>query len=120
MLNQASLNLLMSVFDEPFCQPHLRGFWEDVMVAQCLRKSDAQLLPQDTRDTEGRERFHPFTPGQHLDYHIPKGGNDWYAQYSIELKTGVDCCSPQSISFHYVQSDLMHRIDALLHECRAV
>ena len=121
------------------------------MVAQCLKKSPAALLPQDTRDSEGRERFHPFAPAQHLNYRIPRNP-DWcargplpqqlsgslslsrddvllsqrdhtprsrrYAQYSIDLKVGYDCCSPQSVSFHYVDAPLMRRIDALLHECR--
>ena len=117
MLDRLALETLMSVFDQPFCQPHLRGFWEDVMVAQCLKKSPAALLPQDTRDAEGRERFHPFAPAQHLSYRIPRNP-DWYAQYSIDLKVGYDCCSPQSVSFHYVDAPLMRRIDALLHECR--
>ena len=58
ILDKLALETLISVFDEPFCQPHLRGFWEDVMVAQCLKKSPATLLPQDTRDSQGRERCH--------------------------------------------------------------
>jgi len=34
-----------------------------------------------------RERFHPFTPGNHLTYRIPKNP-DWYAKYNPELKEG--------------------------------
>ena len=49
------------------------------MVAQCLKKSPAALLPQDTRDSEGRERFHPFAPAQHLNYRIPRNP-DWCAR----------------------------------------
>ena len=48
--------------------------------------------------------------------HTPRSRR--YAQYSIDLKVGYDCCSPQSVSFHYVDAPLMRRIDALLHECR--
>lgn len=33
-------------------------------VAACLRQQGVVAL--DTRDALGRERFHPFTPGQHL------------------------------------------------------
>ena len=32
MLNKASLRLLVSHLDGPECQPHLRGFYEDVQV----------------------------------------------------------------------------------------
>lgn len=114
VLNRPALKLLYESFDQPFCQPHLKGFWEDVMVAQCLKKK-AKLLPRDTRDDRGRERFHPFTPGQHLT--IKSGPSDWYSKYSIELKEGEDCCSPDSVAYHYVKPDLMRHMDALLHRC---
>ena len=54
-----------------------KGFWEDVNVANCLLKS-ADISPLDTRDSLKRERFHPFTPGQHLEYRIPPNQQDWY------------------------------------------
>ena len=82
------------------------------MQAYCL--SLAGVTAFDTRDQQGRERFLPFTPGNHLHYRIPKNP-DWYAKYSIELKTGLDCCSSDAVSFHYVKGDLMHRYHALLY-----
>jgi hypothetical protein len=48
-----------------------------------------------------RERFHPFTPGLALTYRIPPKNPDWYPKYNPFLKEGFDCCSAQSISFHY-------------------
>jgi len=88
------------------------GFWEDVNVANCLSKHN--VTAYDTRDPLGRERFLPFTPGAHLHYRIPKNP-DWYAKYSLELKTGYECCSIDAISFHYVKGDLMQRLYALLY-----
>ena len=76
--NRKSLALLYDSFDEPFCRPHLRAPFEDVMVAECFRNGPAHLLPTDTRDKTGAERFHPFTPGRHLRYH--KTPDDWYTR----------------------------------------
>lgn len=42
-----------------------------------------------------------------------------YAKYSIELKEGYECCSPEAVTFHYVKPDLMPRMQALLYDCRA-
>ena len=88
ILNKQSLMLLKDTIDTPKCFPHQVGFWEDVNVAQCLSKSN--VLPYDTRDTQKRERFHPFTPGHHLNYRIPLQNkqNDWYVKYNPELKEG--------------------------------
>ena len=36
-------------------------------------------------------RFHPFTPGHHLDYRIPKKNPDWYPKYNPYLKEGRLC-----------------------------
>jgi len=100
LLDRAALQILKDNIDTPKCFPHQRGFWEDVNIANCMRVS-AKILPYDTRDSLQRERFHPFTPGNHLTYRIPPVTPDWYAKYNPELKIGLDCCSNESVSFHY-------------------
>ena len=86
------------------------------MVAECFKNGPARLLPTDTRDARGAERFHPFTPGQHLSYKRDK--NDWYTKYSVDLLEGPAYFAPDSVAFHYVKPDLMDHMDAVLHRCR--
>lgn len=119
-LDKRALEILAANIDSPKCFPHQRGFWEDVNVANCLRVStDGQLVAFDTRDSLGRERFHPFTPGQHLTYGVTHlDPNDWYVQYNPELKLGYECCSEESVSFHYVPYDLMPKLHAFMYSCR--
>lgn len=116
IFNTLALELLYDSLDEPFCRPHLKGFFEDVMVAECFKNGPAHLLPLDTRDASGAERFHPFTPGQHLSYRRDK--NDWYTKYSFDLIEGPDYFAPDSVAFHYVKPELMEHMDAILHRCR--
>mmetsp|Transcript_25138 Transcript_25138/g.25339 ORF Transcript_25138/g.25339 Transcript_25138/m.25339 type:complete len:691 (+) Transcript_25138:3-2075(+) len=116
ILDRKALQILMDNIDTPKCFPHQHGFWEDVNIASCLRVS-ANILPYDTRDELKRERFHPFTPGQHLNYRIPPKHPDWYANYNPELKVGYECCSSQSISFHYCAADTMRRLAAYVYHC---
>ncbi len=42
--------ILGSNIDTPKCFPHQHGFWEDVNVANCLKKSTPSIVPYDTRD----------------------------------------------------------------------
>ena len=114
LLDRVALRKLVSLIDTPSCFPHQHGFWEDVNVANCLSKSD--ILPYDTKDPAGAERFHPFTPGQHLEYRIPSKP-DWYALYNPGLKVGYECCSRESISFHYVPADLLRRLNQYVYKC---
>jgi glycoprotein-N-acetylgalactosamine 3-beta-galactosyltransferase len=93
---------------------------EDVMIAQCLKHAfDIGLV--DTRDAEGRERFHPFAPGMHYTWQHPvPPETDWYETYNSEwgLKLGKDCCAPDSVSFHYLKKPAMMRhIHSLLYDC---
>ena len=113
LLNRAGLKTLVGTFDH--CGVDLKGFWEDVQVAQCLKGEG--IHPYDTRDKEGRERFLPFLAGHHYTYMAPKKNplSDWYVKYSIGLKEGFDCCSQSSITFHYVKPKMMYRYDALLY-----
>ena len=107
-------------FEDPHCAPDRQTSMEDVMMAQCLRRRFGVGLT-DTRDDHERERFHPFAPGTHLTWRPPgPGGKDWYEDYNKEwpVKLGVDCCAPDSVSFHYIKKPAMVRhIHALLYHC---
>lgn len=116
IVDQKALNVLGQNLDLPHCWPHQHGFWEDVNVASCLKTSPENIVPYQTRDTNGRERFHPFNPGNHLQYRIPKNP-DWYAKYNPDLKIGYECCSSESISFHYLPEKSLYKMHNFLYHC---
>ncbi|KAJ7428866.1 Glycoprotein-N-acetylgalactosamine 3-beta-galactosyltransferase 1 [Willisornis vidua] len=51
---------------------------EDVALGQCLERLG--VVVGDSRDTWGRETFHPFPPETHLTHHFAPGF--WYQHYS--------------------------------------
>jgi len=116
-MNRAALKALV-VDAFPTCMPHLTTFAEDVMVAQCLRNK-VQVFPYDTKDEEGSERYMPFNPGLHLVQKLPKDSGvvneDWYFNYSIDIKEGFEHCSKRSVAFHYIKPPLMNRMHAILY-----
>lgn len=60
------------------------------------------------------------TPSTAVDgrYRIPANPEkDWYIDYSIDLKIGRECCSRNSLSFHYVDEKLMRRLYHLVYSC---
>uniref|UniRef100_A0A7R9U3Q6 N-acetylgalactosaminide beta-1,3-galactosyltransferase n=1 Tax=Pinguiococcus pyrenoidosus TaxID=172671 RepID=A0A7R9U3Q6_9STRA len=119
ILSRASLKLLVDSLDDQRCFPHRKTATEDVQVALCL-KNIAGLEPADTRDEQGRERFHPFAPHNHYAWRPSKDGKDWYERYNKEwgIKPGADCCAPDSVSFHYIKKPAMQRhLHALLNYC---
>lgn len=116
ILDKKALQVLGSHLDDQKCFPHQVGFWEDVNVANCLKVSGG-ITPYDTRDRLERERFHPFNPGNHLDYRIPLKNSDWYPKYSPNLKIGFECCSEQSVSFHYLKEKALYDIYNYLYNC---
>ena len=120
ILDKKAVRLLSENIDTPKCYPHQVGFWEDVNIAHCLLvSSEGKLFGYDTRDSLERERFHPFTPGQHITYGVPTmPKEDWYVKYNPQgLKTGVECCSEYSVSFHYVGAELMRQLHGYLYNC---
>lgn len=42
---------------------------------------------------------------------------DWYIRQAIDLKLGLECCSKGSLSFHYVDAQLMRRLYSLVYSC---
>ena len=44
--------------------------------------------------------------------------DDWYSNYSVDVKWGIDHCAAKSVAFHYIKTDLMRRMHAILyHRC---
>eukprot|EP01039_Chlorochromonas_danica_P000862 gene862-937_t len=117
VIDQKALTVLGENLDRPRCFPHQKGFWEDVNVANCLLVG-GKITPYDTRDRQGRERFHPFPPGHHLDYRPPPHGDDWYVKYSGDrLKVGFECCSQESVSFHYLKAKALYTLFDYYYNC---
>ena len=89
---------------------------EDVEIGRCLTYLGINFT--DTRDSHGRERFIPFSPGTILNRKIDE--RDWYYQYNKEwgLKSGKECCAPDSVSFHYLKkASMVRHMQALLYSC---
>ncbi|KAL7533842.1 hypothetical protein ACHAWF_004637 [Thalassiosira exigua] len=119
-LSRAALRKFLAGMDDVRnCHARERTSMEDVRMANCLRHLGIGLT--DTRDAEGRERFHPFSPGKHLRWKpLGKGKYDWFAEYGKEweIKRGKDCCAPDSVSFHYLKdASRVRHVHALLHSC---
>lgn len=106
----------------------------DRTLAHCLFRQGVEAM--DTRDSEGRERFHHFSP---VDLAVPPDEMDWWHLHTIALYPEASCCvvldvhknvtyfrarkpsgglrsvSPQSISFHWIKTPLyMRRIHSYL------
>ena len=86
---------------------------EDMAVAYCLKQIN--IKPGETRDSLGRETFHPFAP----DFHLIPGSiekDNWIYKKSIwEVMSGPDCCSKYSIAFHYTTPKRMYLFNYYLY-----
>ncbi|XP_062541617.1 glycoprotein-N-acetylgalactosamine 3-beta-galactosyltransferase 1-like [Armigeres subalbatus] len=89
------------------------GGSEDVELGKCLEL--VNVLAGDTRDSLGRSRFFPMSPEKHL---IPNN-DDWYLRYSYyNTDEGIEYCSDNAISFHYVSPNQMYVLDYLIYRLR--
>ena len=90
------------------------GEWgpEDSSLGEALH--NVGVYAGDSRDRFGRERFHPFTPIEHIFEHRHKWLpiKNWHtAGDSPEY-----CCSDSSISFHYVSPSSMYLMEYLVYQ----
>lgn len=104
MLTHESLKRLSNKISSNQC-PFKEGYG-DVALGQCSAIADVKL--GSSIDSNGRERFHPLDVVSHYEGHFP----DWIFDYATNMvKSGKECCSLESISFHYVSQKDMYEMN---------
>ncbi|KAH8403013.1 hypothetical protein KR222_003134, partial [Zaprionus bogoriensis] len=88
---------------------------EDIEIGKCME--NLNVTAGDSRDAIGRGRMFPFVPEHHL---IPNRDEKfWYWNYQFyKTDDGLDCCSDNAISFHYVAPHLMYVMDYLIYHLK--
>mmetsp|Transcript_32330 Transcript_32330/g.78614 ORF Transcript_32330/g.78614 Transcript_32330/m.78614 type:complete len:480 (+) Transcript_32330:73-1512(+) len=106
-LTRPSLQCMLDHYDEAPCNPWKKSSAEDVLTARCLAKA-CNIPFEDTRDDQMRERFHHWWPEWEYRY---KGRLHWYQGFHAEwgLLLGKNCCSPETVNFHYIKIPAMMR-----------
>uniref|UniRef100_A0A7S4J8K6 Uncharacterized protein n=1 Tax=Odontella aurita TaxID=265563 RepID=A0A7S4J8K6_9STRA len=119
VLSKRTMGDLVKKWDEkdPKCLAEHAAKWlqsnPGLVTAKCLRES-MHVNAVDTRDEGGRHRFHAFglvrtAMGSVDEWYLKKHkgldvifGPDRHHHQHMPLK-GVDCCSVDTVSFHYVE-----------------
>jgi len=86
------------------------GGAEDLAVGRCMTL--VGVAAGDSTDLNGIETFHPFNLQSHLSNSYP----EWYIDYKGPDIMNKECCSRFTISYHFVDYQMMYIMDHLLYK----
>lgn len=91
----------------------IEGSAEDIEIGMCLSHS---AIFVDSRDELHQKRFFPIGVDEHMSKHVDS--TYWYRrnQYYQAPQGNLDCCSKNSIEFHYVDPPEMYALEYFIYK----
>jgi hypothetical protein len=104
LFTHESMKRLTKEIGEDRC---VKDMYSDISIGNCANRVNVSIGNSD--DSSGKPRFHPANPTIH--YYGPLPGA-LFSSTSHNGKLGKECCSVESIGFHWVAPDIMPQIYA--------
>ncbi|CAF1086839.1 unnamed protein product [Adineta steineri] len=110
VLSRESLRRFYQAHRDPKSKCRKDGGAEDVEIAKCLRSKG--VYPGKSLDKQNRELFHPLPYINHFHGSVP-----YWLEKNAEtpLQHYYNCCSDQTISFHYIHPEEHYLMDYILY-----
>jgi len=102
LFSETAMRILTKRIGKGECNQNLDGYG-DISIGNCAHPMG--IKPIYPFDSEGKPYFHPHTTKEHYVGPLPV---PLYTAGSHNGKIGKDCCSKDSITFHYVGPDEMY------------
>eukprot|EP00039_Didymoeca_costata_P000799 m.47309 g.47309 ORF g.47309 m.47309 type:complete len:559 (+) comp10479_c0_seq2:99-1775(+) len=81
---------------------------EDILTADAMRR--IHILPEDTKDSHGRQFFLPLGPGAERNRKFADP-SFWFYRWSRDARVGKECCSEKWIAGHYIRYPDMYKLN---------
>ena len=104
LLTNESMQRLVTKIKNKDCEIHMDKYG-DVTIGGCAYSAGIEII--DARDGDGKARFYAYDPKKHLTGKVSKV---FHIFGSYNKMIGKECCSLDTIAFHYVKEKLMYEI----------
>ena len=104
LFTNESMNRLVNKIENKECEIHKDKFG-DVTIGGCAFEAGVDVI--NSIDSKGKPRFLPYDPISHIKGQVSRVFSIFG---SYENHVGRECCSSETISFHYVKNEYMHAI----------
>nr|CDS29439.1 glycoprotein N acetylgalactosamine [Hymenolepis microstoma] len=113
VISRGALNIIAKGILEGVEACRSRNIPEDHAFGICADALGVLII--DSLDEHDLDCFHPFRPLYIIDKELIDK-NPWIHTYNYHpMKTGSDCCSDHTVSFHYISPDWMYMMEYLIY-----